>query len=58
VTKDQQLSAFSELKDKIINITRDPHERIALDYFDFISWLESKIEGKRFSEVVIRQNMT
>jgi hypothetical protein len=58
MTKAEQIDAFKDLRHNIMRITKDPHEAIALDYFDFISWLESKIEGKRFSEVVMRQNMT
>jgi len=52
LTEKQRISAFRDLRKNILNITKDPYERIALDYFDFISWLESKIEGKRFSDVV------
>ena len=43
---------FIELKDNLIEITEDPYEKIALDYFDFISWLESKIDGKEFAEII------
>jgi hypothetical protein len=52
LTKKQQINAFRDLRENIIRITKDPYERIALDYFDFISWLESKIEGKKFSDIV------
>ncbi|MEO8210455.1 MAG: hypothetical protein ABI840_07830 [bacterium] len=52
LTKKQRIDAFSDLRKKIINITKDPYERIALDYFDFISWVESKIAGKKFSDIV------
>jgi len=52
LTKKQRINAFRDLRQNIINITKDPYERIALDYFDFISWLESKIEGKKFSDIV------
>ena len=43
---------FIELKDELMKITEDPYEKIALDYFDFISWLDSKIKGKGFAEIV------
>ncbi|MEO6695069.1 MAG: hypothetical protein ABIY50_08540 [Ignavibacteria bacterium] len=43
---------FIELKDDLNKIIRDPYEKIALDYFDFISWLESKIDGREFAEVI------
>jgi hypothetical protein len=52
ITKEQKLRAFSELRKKIFGITKDPYERIALDYFDFISWLESKIKGVSFSDIL------
>lgn len=29
-----------------------PYESKALEYFDFVSWLESKIENRPFAEVV------
>jgi len=52
LTNSQRINAFRDLRKNIIYITKDPFERIALDYFDFISWLESKIEGKKFSDIV------
>ena len=35
--------AFKDLKKELEQIFKDPFERKALEYFDFISWLESKI---------------
>ena len=40
------------VKEELVEITKDDFERKALEYFDFISWLESKIEGRVFAEVV------
>lgn len=54
--KDQQLS-FSAFKSDLILLLNDPYEKRALEYFDFISWLDSKIEKKPFMEVVNRSNM-
>ena len=34
--------AFKDLKKELEEIFKDPFERKALDYFDFISWLDSK----------------
>ncbi|MGQ0828013.1 MAG: hypothetical protein ACT4ON_06430 [Bacteroidota bacterium] len=45
-------SAFKELKEKMLILKKDKHEKRAFDYFDFISWLESKIEKRPFAEVV------
>ena len=43
---------FSELKSKLVFFSKDKNEKYALDYFDFISWAESKIENKSFVQVV------
>ena len=47
--------AFKELKTDLQEITKNPFEERALVYFDFISWLESKIESRSFAEIV-REN--
>ncbi len=49
----KQLEAFAELKAALIAATKDDHfENRALEYFDIIAWLESKITGKKFSEII------
>ena len=49
----KQLEAFIDLKDALITATKnDPFENRALEYFDLIAWLESKITGKKFSEII------
>ena len=40
--------AFIELKENLEIQLKDPLERKALDYFDFITWIESKISKKDF----------
>ncbi len=45
----ERVEAFRELKNNIIKITsKDPFEKQALSYFDFLSWIDSKIEGRKF----------
>lgn len=51
-TKKELITAFEGLKNAIIRVSRDPFEQTALEYFDLISWLESKIENRAFSDVV------
>lgn len=46
------IDAFASLKKSIEKIIKDPFEKKALDYFDFISWLESKIKNRSFAEIV------
>jgi hypothetical protein len=50
--KNEHISAFKKLKDEILTALRSPYEKPALKYFDFISWLDSKITNKPFAEVV------
>lgn len=50
-----QTEAFGKLREKLLKLKNDPFEKEAFNYFDFISWLDSKIEGRSFAEVV-REN--
>ena len=52
ITPHDKIKAFKKLKIDMEQITKDPFEKKALEYFDFISWLESKIENKSFAEIV------
>lgn len=44
--------AFAELKGELEQLRSDPLEKNALEYFDYISWLESKIENRDFAAIV------
>ena len=46
------LDEFRKFRNKLVQITKDPKEKKALEYFDLISWLESKIENKPFAEII------
>lgn len=50
-TKDLKI-AFADLKENMLILRKNKHEKKAFDYFDFISWLESKIKKRPFAEVV------
>lgn len=43
---------FKKLRSKLIKYQDDPYERRPFLYLDIISWLNSKIEGKRIQEVI------
>lgn len=43
---------FIELHTKLEALSSDPVERVALDYFNFIAWTKSKIEGRPVLEVI------
>lgn len=54
-TQTEQIEAFKELREQFIELTKDPFEKKAFEYFDYISWLDSKIEGKPLEEIVKRK---
>lgn len=45
------IAKFNTLKTQMLRLERDKYERRAFNYFDIISYLESKIEGKTIEEV-------
>jgi hypothetical protein len=47
--------AYNDLRDEIASFSTDKYQAKALDYFDMISWLESKIKRKPFTEI-LRKN--
>ena len=47
-TNEKQIAAFKELKLKLEDLLKEPFEKKALEYFDFITWVESKISKKEF----------
>jgi len=53
ISQKELIEAFKKLRKKLIkHLKKDPFERKALEYFDFISWLESKIEDRPMREII------
>jgi hypothetical protein len=48
----QKIEALRELKKKLAPLMNHPQERIYFKYFDFVSWLDSKILSRPFRDVV------
>jgi len=46
---------FEQLKQKLIQLERNPLERRPFLYLDIISWLESKLAGQSVQEIVQRK---
>ena len=46
---------FSELKQQLLLLAQRPSEKQAFDYFDYLSWVESKIERKTFAEIIAKK---
>lgn len=54
-TPKDELEAFVELRKECLEIAEHPFEKKAFEYFDYIAWLDSKIEKKSFEEIVQRK---
>lgn len=52
VTESELIDAFRRLRDQLLPLRENPYEKRAFIYFDIISWLESKIEGRHVAEVI------
>ena len=46
------VDVFKQLRMELVNLFKNPFEKKVFGYFDFISWIESKIEKKSFIEIV------
>lgn len=52
ISPQEIMQGFLELKQELVLLVNDEYEKQAFDYFNFIAWLDSKIEGKDFGAVV------
>lgn len=43
---------FINFKESLQKVLEDPYEQAATEYFGFINWLDSKIEGKTYAQMV------
>lgn len=57
-TDRQILKGFREMYTELSSLTENEFEARAFEYFDFISWLESKLENRDFEEVSIEKRGT
>jgi len=46
-----QIERWESLHKNLLQLTKDPYQAFALEYFDFILWAESKITNKSFIEL-------
>lgn len=47
-----KVELFKELRKELTDHFKDPNESLVLKYFDVVSWVDSHIQGKSFSDVV------
>ncbi|MBI4946954.1 MAG: hypothetical protein HY840_11215 [Bacteroidetes bacterium] len=52
ISRKKRSAALQELKTSLLKLMKNPMEKAALEDFDFLSWVESKIQNKTFAEVV------
>jgi hypothetical protein len=55
ILPEQLKEAFIDLREKMLQLTDNPYEKRAFIYFDIISWLESKIEGRPNQEIIMEK---
>ena len=48
----EKTELFRELKKQLLLLADSPSEKQSFDYFDYLSWVESKIENRSFLEIV------
>jgi hypothetical protein len=51
-TAKDEVEAFVELRKEFLELIDDPYEKKAFEYFDYISWFDSRIEKRSFEEIV------
>lgn len=51
-TPKDEVEAFVELRNEFLTLIDDPYEKKAFEYFDYISWFDSRIEKRTFEEIV------
>lgn len=50
------LDLFSKMRKELLPLAQDKYERTVFDYFDFIHWLDAKIEGKPYA-VLLKERL-
>jgi len=50
--REEQNKYYKELKNALVELKDDSFERAAFEYFDFISWAESKVQRVSFRVIV------
>ncbi|MBI4947778.1 MAG: hypothetical protein HY840_15410 [Bacteroidetes bacterium] len=53
ISRKEHTAALQEFKTTLLQLMKNPLEKAALEEFDFLSWVESKIQNKTFAEVVM-----
>ena len=52
MTQEEIIHQFQKLRNQLLPLVDSPYEKRAFIYFDIISWLESKIQGKKVGDII------
>ena len=52
LSREKEVVLFKKMRSELLVFVRDPFEKALFEYFDIISWLDSKIEKRSFAEIV------
>ncbi|GJM27675.1 MAG: hypothetical protein DHS20C17_03100 [Cyclobacteriaceae bacterium] len=52
MTQTELIRQFQNLRDQLLPLVDSPYEKRAFIYFDIISWLESKIQGRKVADII------
>lgn len=52
LSEQEMISQFKKLREQLIPLESNPYEKRAFIYFDIISWLEGKIQGRPVQDVI------
>jgi hypothetical protein len=53
---DDLTKTLETFRDDLNVVIEDPYEKVALQYFDFIAWIDTKLLKKTYSELIKEQN--
>ncbi len=49
---DDLTKTLENFRAELNKVVEDPYERVALQYFDFIAWIDTKLLKKTYSELI------
>ena len=49
---DEFISMLKDLRVKLKKLSKDPYEKKAFELFDLVAWIDSKLEGRPYAEIV------
>jgi hypothetical protein len=52
-TNTDRILIYERLRDELLEIMKDPNEQVVMEYFDIISWVNSKIYKIPFDQSVV-----